>query len=538
VKNLKFSLLLLLIFSANSGALVRYVFPELSLDDSTVVVSFKTDAPVTRPNVYYDRFDNDGPYGDYLYNLYFRKDTSDTFFSFRLKNIEPGVLYRYVVTVNNERNLTIPSREKYFRVIRDKKGNLRFGLAYDVLPFVGYKGDGVVSIRWVLTREADEAFVIVYDGDRPIAQVGSVEKTKEFEYDIHELPHNKRLFYRVYSICGDDTLTSSGWFSTLKDPGHEFSFVFMGDSRSNWRWPNSVDHTNYIAVTTLNLLARILGRYEHDFVIFSGDLIGGGTTDTTQALEQYLTWLSAVWQDNRNAFYFNVVGNHDATAPNRRLPNGDYVPLEPPYSSECYWARMFVLPENGPEAPKGMAPYRENTYSFDWGDVHFVVLNDDYGYYRKNKHRRPAALTPEQWDWLINDLKANQGKWIIVAYHEPTFSPLGRQDFDSTQIDSLWRVFDRYGVTAVINGHEHIYARLDVDSTLVPGMKNVIPQFISGRAGAPKYRTNRKLAFESHVRAIDNSRHFVLVHASRDSLVFQAIDFDGKVIDRWVAKKR
>ncbi len=528
----------LVIFTVRANGLVRYVFPKLELQDSVVVVSIKTDTPVTKPNVYYDRFEGDGPYGDYLYNLYFRNDTSDTFFQFRMKHIEPYVLYRYIVTVNNERNLTIPSREEYFRLIRGGDGRLEFGLAYDVLPFVGYKGNGVVAVRWTLTKDADEAFVIVYDGDKPIAQVGSAGKSKEFEFDIRHLKPNKEYTYMTYSIAGDDTLKLGGSFRTPKTHGHDFSFVMMGDSRSNWRWPNSVDHTNYVAASSLNLLARLLGRYDHDFVIFSGDLIGGGTTDALQALEQYKTWLSAVWADNRNAFYFNVVGNHDATAPNRRLPNGDYVPLEPPNCSECYWARMYVLPENGPDAPDGEAPYTENTYSFDWGDVHFVVINDDYGYYRKNKHRKPASLTPAQWRWLINDLEANKGKWIIVSYHEPTFSPLGREDFDSTQIDSLWRVFDRYGVTAVVNGHEHIYARMEVDSSLVKGMKGSITQIISGRAGAPKYRVHRKLMFEKNLRKIDNRRHFVLVHASSDSLVFQAVDFDGKVFDRWVVRKK
>ena len=527
----------LLIFFGQSSALVRYVFPKLEIQDSSVIVSVKTDAPVTKPNVYYDRFNGDGPYGDYLYNLYFRNDTSDTFFQFRFKHIEPNVLYRYIVTVNNEKNLTIPSRERYFRVLKDEDGNLKFGLAYDVLPFAGYSGDGVVSIRWTLTKDADMGYVVVYDGDKAVARAGSVGKSREFEFRIKVLDYGKRYTYMTYSVSGSDTLKMGGSFAMPKKPGQDFSFALMGDSRSNWRWPNSVDHTSYVAASSLNLLSRILGRYDHDFVIFSGDLIGGGTTDTLQAEDQYKTWLSAVWHDNRNAFYFNVVGNHDATAPNRRLPNGDYIPLEPPYTSECYWSRMFVLPENGPKAPKGAAPYLENTYSFDWGDVHFVVLNDDYGYYRKNKHRKPASLTPAQWKWLIDDLKSNQGKWIIVSYHEPTFSPLGRQDFDSTQIDSLWHVFDRYGVVAVVNGHEHIYARIEVDSNLVKGMKRSIPQIISGRAGAPKYNIHRKLHFSQNIKAIDNRRHFVLVNASADSLVFKAIDFDGKVFDRWVIRR-
>ncbi len=527
-----------IIFSARAHALVRYVFPEISIDDSGVVVTIRTDTPVTKPNVYYDRFNNDGPYGDYMYNLYFRNDTSDTFFQFRLKHIEPYVMYRYIATVNNERHLTIPSRERYFRVVKGRDGRMKLGLAYDVLPFVGYKGNGVIGIRWVLTDSAEQAFVVVYRGDKAIARVGSQKKDRAFEFNLHHLPANSHLTYEVYSIAGDDTLVTRGSFYTPKTEGEPFSFIFMGDSRSNWRWPNSVDHTSYVAATTLNLITREAAKYDHDFVIFSGDLIGGGTTDTAQALDQYLTWLSAVWHNNRNHFYFNVVGNHDATAPNRRLPNGDYVPLDPPYSSECFWRRVFVLPENGPKAPKGASLYLENTYSFDWGDVHFVVLNDDYGYYRKNRHRKPASLTPEQWDWLIKDLKANRRKWIIVSYHEPTFSPLGREDFDSTQIDSLWRVLDRYGVVAVINGHEHIYARMEVDSTLVPGMKRSITQIISGRAGAPKYRTSRKLRYAEHIKSISNSRHFVLVEASPDSLVFKTITLDGEVIDRWVARKR
>ncbi len=113
------------------------------------------------------------------------------------------------------------------------------------------------------------------------------------------------------------------------------------------------------------------------------------------------------------------------------------------------------------------------TYSFDYGNAHFIVLNLYYDGCTDHGTRRPGTagkLIPQLYYWLADDLAATDKKWIFVTAHEPAFPQPDadwgdvRHEKDSlneypAQRDALWGLLRDHRVVAYFNGHIHRYSR-------------------------------------------------------------------------------
>ncbi|MFC1504483.1 Ig-like domain-containing protein [Spirochaetota bacterium] len=104
-------------------------------------------------------------------------------------------------------------------------------------------------------------------------------------------------------------------------------------------------------------------------------------------------------------------------------------------------------------------------YSFEYGPVHFIVI-DQY---------ESISSGSAQYIWIDNDLATSRKPIKIVLFHEPAWGggPHGNH-YDSQVLHN--NIFIKRKVTAVINGHNHNYARCMVDG---------IPHLTLGGGGAP-----------------------------------------------------
>jgi hypothetical protein len=80
-------------------------------------------------------------------------------------------------------------------------------------------------------------------------------------------------------------------------------------------------------------------------------------------------------------------------------------------------------------------PGIEEIYGFDWGDVHFVVLND-------TPNGGDADLTGRQAAFLDQDLTAAQARpmppaWIVTSHHRPMFS--SDPEGSNTTVRAAWQ---------------------------------------------------------------------------------------------------
>jgi hypothetical protein len=160
----------------------------------------------------------------------------------------------------------------------------------------------------------------------------------------------------------------------------------------------------------------------------------------------------------------------------------------------------FVVYMNGPKEQKGLS------YSFDFGNSHFCIMNTDAWYYgdiEDTTDDRPDWHQIKYIDWVENDLKSARErgmKHIFTFSHEMPF-PIGghlhdglpnlgrnfKGKMDSTRQyyldrrDAFWNLMQEYEADAHICGHEHTYGRQEV---------NGVYQILNGSSGAPLYNFN------------------------------------------------
>jgi PKD repeat protein len=160
--------------------------------------------------------------------------------------------------------------------------------------------------------------------------------------------------------------------------------------------------------------------------------------DGSQA--EYQTKLFDIYPTMLNkSVLWPTLGNHDGFTADSATQSGPYYDI-------------FSLPRNGEAG--GVSSGTEAYYSFDYSNIHFVVL-DSY-----ETDRSPLGYMAI---WLQQDLAATTQDWIIVYFHHPQYSK-GSHDSD-TEIgmvqmrETFAPIFDDHGVDLTLTGHSHSYER-------------------------------------------------------------------------------
>lgn len=144
----------------------------------------------------------------------------------------------------------------------------------------------------------------------------------------------------------------------------------------------------------------------------------------------------------RKSVLWPTFGNHDAVSSSSTSQFGPYFD-------------MFTLPAAGEAggAPSGTESY----YSFDFANVHFVVLDS------MESDRAPDG---PMLTWLAGDLATTDQDWIIAYWHHPPYSK-GSHDSDDPLLDfelvemrqNAVPILEDHGVDLVLSGHSHSYER-------------------------------------------------------------------------------
>ncbi len=194
--------------------------------------------------------------------------------------------------------------------------------------------------------------------------------------------------------------------------------------------------------------------------------------------------------------WYPAAGNHETETP-----------------SDMQWLRSYNAGGNALQNVVNIGPSgsEETTFSFDYGNAHFVVLNeyfdgaDDVG--------TDGDIVTELYDWLNTDLSANTKPVVYVIGHEPAY-PLPdeesgrlRHENDSlnkyaSRRDDFWTLLETHGVKAYICGHTHNHStakfgsvwQIDVGHTRGtgdPGARSTFILFYLMSGGATWYYTYR-----------------------------------------------
>jgi len=149
-------------------------------------------------------------------------------------------------------------------------------------------------------------------------------------------------------------------------------------------------------------------------------------------------------------------------------------------------------------------------------DVRFFALETTY-------------LDPAQLQWLERELQSSREDWKIPYFHHPLYSSGDRHGSDLTKRKVLEPLFQKYGVTVVFAGHDHVYERV------LP--QNGITYFVVGSSGQlRKGNIDRSTGFTAVANATEQA--FLVAEISDDQLQFDAVSRTGKVIDSGVIERR
>lgn len=252
-----------------------------------------------------------------------------------------------------------------------------------------------------------------------------------------------------------------------------------------------------------------------DFFINMGDLVDNG-----ESSYQWRAWFDALAGILERLPFAPVMGNHATYDLNWKIR----LPLA--------WLRYFRVPGNG------STRFPNYYYSFDYGPVHFSVLNTQW---EELDPLRPGILE-EQRSWLAGDVAASRAPWKVVLMHKDI---INYEDLSSLEpladIDpvgkALMPLFDQLGIDAVLTAHQHTYRRHDHIFNFAPADHG--PFYIdTGVAGNVRYDVQVDPRFDKKVLPQPEVDNYLTLEASAQALHFKCFQPDGSLADEaWITKK-
>ena len=327
-----------------------------------------------------------------------------------------------------------------------------------------------ITVMWEMDVEMPAKLVVMGPGGERTIDVPAAHIV---EARIDKLEPASRYRYKV--VVGDESW--EGELRTAPPEGKDvpFTFVVYGDSR------NGVEQHR-----------RVIDRISQevpDFVLGTGDMVDEGFRQ--DQWQQFFDVENPLLRDN---VYFPALGNHDRQGRGR--------------TADAYRA-YFSVPENGGDT--------ERYYAFTYASARFLVLDSNaYSF----------ALT-DQTAWLERELIAARQdpntRHIFVVMHHPPFSiSLHGGNID---LRERWTpLFEKYQVSAVFSGHDHVYERAEHDG---------VRYFVSGGAGAPLYpkRANANPVDVEAVKKFERVLHYLRVTVTGTRIEVTGVRTDGSVIE-------
>lgn len=374
------------------------------------------------------------------------------------------------------------------------------------------------NIRQVITADSTTSRTFMWQSD--YAEENPVVEYRQAGDDdsLMQLPASSDAF----SDDGVTTYIHTAAVSDLK-PGTAYEYrVGAGDKRSDWQSFHTAQGHDFKALifpdsqssdySVWAATAQPAWQRNQDaqFFINMGDLVDNG-----QDHYQWNAWFDVVGDMIARIPVVPLLGNHETY-------DKDWKVRMP----EAY-LHLFALPRIDREK------YQNQFYSFDYGDVHFVVLNTQ----SQQLADFEPSLDEDEVAWFKEDMAKTTKKWKIVLMHkdplqygfanrpqprEEGFSPEGR----------LWMpLFDQYGVDAVLSAHLHTYRDRGHIRNFQRDESGPL-YLITGVAGNVQYPGLWKQhSLDEYVAPQPETDNYMTLEATDDSLTFRSFLPDGQLLE-------
>ena len=245
------------------------------------------------------------------------------------------------------------------------------------------------------------------------------------------------------------------------------------------------------------------------FFINMGDLVDNG-----EQYWQWSRWLEAVDGMIEKIPLAPISGNHEDYTLNWKMTE--------PHT----YLNLFTLPTNGIEG------LNEYFYSYDYGDVHFTVIDtqkDELAEFKPDLFARELA-------WAEKDLASTNKPWKVVLMHKHIFN--FRVDGTFNEIgDTFMPLFDKYKVDVVFTGHIHSYRRTVPLYEGAAAEKGTI--YISTGAAGERLRLNgpARISLEAATNPQPSLPNYLVLETNAGEMKIQAFTQKGEEIDSVLLKK-
>jgi hypothetical protein len=242
----------------------------------------------------------------------------------------------------------------------------------------------------------------------------SSEFDRYHKVPISDLISNTTYYYEVIGFGIKE-------FTTAPIGGHNYTFSVWSDPRTNGNIDNALKGANLPEIMHNQLISD---NIKLAFSINAGDITHRGVDYRTWQL-----WLKDISTNDfaSNASHQIAIGNHER--------------------HDDWGMRYFSL----------YYPYKNTSYSFDYGNVHFSILDrltSNYPWYRGDGAQHAK--------WLEEDLISHsESKFKVLVMHN---NPL-RLDLDNGNNTLIMEVVKNYGVDVIFTGHNHEYETKYINGT-------------------------------------------------------------------------
>jgi len=254
------------------------------------------------------------------------------------------------------------------------------------------------------------------------AQVDDYGSDYQYSHTITGLASGTKHYYYVYA---DDAYQLGSFITAPDASATDVKFMAYGDTRTTPSSHNKV-------------VGQVINTYTLDpdfqtLMIHVGDWVNANTEDSWTG-QYFPTDQANLLQFKKEVPINGCRGNHEGSG----TIYNKYWPY--PYVSSFYW-------------------------SFDYGPAHFTIVDQYVDY----------AAGSNQYTWIVNDLASSTKQWKFIVFHEPGWTDGGAPNDPIIQND-IQPLCLQYGVDVIFAGHNHYYARCEVDG---------VQHITTGGGGAP-----------------------------------------------------
>ena len=366
------------------------------------------------------------------------------------------------------------------------------------------------TIMWQSdSSEADAVIEYRLAGAENTQTIGATDKA--FTDDgsttyIHEAIPNTNYEYRV----GYGPDRRSDWYRLETAGASVYDVLIYPDSQSG-------DYSPWEEIVK----SSALRNPRTALYISMGDLVDNG-----EQAYQWRTWLNSIKPLSANVPLATTLGNHEMYTLDWKMRE--------PYA----YLNYFGVPPNGNEI------FNRRYYSYDFGDVHYVVL--DTMLYESNHEDNHDTHHPDLYDvqvqWLRQDLAANTKKWTVVLMHRDPFQyafdrPGASRAVGFDEEGVLFMpIFDEFNVDLVLSAHLHSYRNRGHVRSFErdPSGPLYILTGIAGDARRPKWKEH---PLDVYVAPDRDKNNYLTMTVTPNQLIVKAFLPDGTKLDESVIEK-